>query len=79
MKLTCPDASTFLLDNFQQKNGKDVDITYQCVDRTAGNVMIILAWYGWHTLIATRLDNLEDAIQMKSPFTSRDICSLSSI
>ncbi len=57
MKLTCPDAGTFPLDNLQEKKGKDVDIIYQYVGATAGNVMMILAWYGCHTPIATLLDN----------------------
>ena len=79
MKLTYLDAGTFPLDIPQQKNGKDVDIIFQYAGETAGRVMMILAWYGWQMLIATLLDNSEDGFQLKSPCTSRDICSLSSI
>lgn len=53
MKLTYLDTDTFPLDIPQQKNGKDVDIIYQYVGGTTGNVMIILAWYDWHSLIET--------------------------
>jgi sugar/nucleoside kinase (ribokinase family) len=64
--LTCLGAGTFPLDNLQEKNGKDVNILYQHVGGTAGNVMTILAWYGWHTLPAARLDDSEVGFQLKA-------------
>ena len=64
--LTCLGAGTFPLDNLQEKNGKDVNILYQHVGGTAGNVMTILAWYGWHTLPAARLDDSEVGYQLKA-------------
>ena len=48
--LTCLGVGTFPLDNLQEKNGKEVKTIYQHVGGTAGNVMTILAWMGWHTL-----------------------------
>lgn len=53
MKLTYLARVLSPLDNLQEKKGKDVDIIYQYVGATAGNVMMILAWYGWHMLIVT--------------------------
>ena len=44
--LTCLGAGTFPLDNLQEKIGKNVNIIYQHVGGTAGNVMTILAWMG---------------------------------
>ena len=64
--LTCLGAGTFPLDNLQKKNGKDVNVIYQHVGGTAGNVMTILAWYGWHTLPAARLDDSEVGYQLKA-------------
>lgn len=64
--LTCLGAGTFPLDNLQEKNGKDVNVIYQHVGGTAGNVMTILAWYGWHTLPAARLDDSEVGFQLKA-------------
>ena len=66
IRLTCLGAGTFPLDNLQEKNGKDVNIIYQHVGGTAGNVMTILAWYGWHTLPAARLDNSEVGFFLKA-------------
>ena len=56
--LTCLGAGTFPLDNLQEKNGKDVNVIYQHVGGTAGNVMTILAWYGWQRHDHTRLDGM---------------------
>jgi sugar/nucleoside kinase (ribokinase family) len=64
--LTCLGAGTFPLDNLQEKIGKDVNIIYQHVGGTAGNVMTILAWIGWHTLPAARLDDSEVGFQLKA-------------
>ena len=64
--LTCLGAGTFPLDNLQEKIGKNVNIIYQHVGGTAGNVMTILAWYGWHTLPAARLDDSEVGFQLKA-------------
>ena len=64
--LTCLGAGTFPLDNLQEKDGKNVNIIYQHVGGTAGNVMTILAWYGWHTLPAARLDDSEVGFQLKA-------------
>ena len=64
--LTCLGAGTFPLDNLQEKKGKDVNIIYQHVGGTAGNVMTILAWMGWHTLPAARLDDSEVGFQLKA-------------
>ena len=65
-KLTCLGAGTFPLDNLQKKNGKDVKTIYQHVGGTAGNVMTILAWMGWHTLPAARLDDSEVGFLLKA-------------
>ncbi len=64
--LTCLGAGTFPLDNLQEKNGQDLKTIYQHVGGTAGNVMTILAWYGWHTLPAARLDDSEVGFQLKA-------------
>ena len=64
--LTCLGAGTFPLDNLQEKIGKNVNIIYQHVGGTAGNVMTILAWMGWHTLPAARLDDSEVGFQLKA-------------
>lgn len=64
--LTCLGVGTFPLDNLQEKNGKEVRTIYQHVGGTAGNVMTILAWYGWHTLPAARLDDSEVGFQLKA-------------
>lgn len=65
-KLTCLGAGTFPLDNLQEKNGKDVKTIYQHVGGTCGNVMSILAWMGWHTLPAARLDDSEAGLLIKA-------------
>lgn len=69
-KLTCLGAGTFPLDNLQEKNGKDVKTIYQHVGGTCGNVMSILAWMGWHTLPAARLDDSEVGLQLKADLES---------
>ena len=69
-KLTCLGVGTFPLDNLQEKNGKDVKTIYQHVGGTAGNVMSILAWYGWHTLPAARLDDSEIGLLLKTDLES---------
>jgi hypothetical protein len=40
------------------------------VGGTAGNVMSILAWMGWHTLPAARLDDSEVGLQLKADLES---------
>ena len=56
MGLTCLGAGTFPLDNLMMKHSKDnIETLYQHVGGTAGNVMSILAWYGWIALPAARL------------------------
>lgn len=69
-KLTCLGAGTFPLDNLQEKNGKDVKTIYQHVGGTCGNVMSILAWMGWHTLPAARLDDSETGLLIKADLES---------
>jgi len=69
-KLTCLGAGTFPLDNLQEKNGKDVKTIYQHVGGTCGNVMSILAWMGWHTLPAARLDDSEAGLLIKADLES---------
>ena len=69
-KLTCLGVGTFPLDNLQEKNGKDVKTIYQHVGGTCGNVMSILAWMGWHTLPAARLDNSETGLLIKADLES---------
>lgn len=69
-KLTCLGVGTFPLDNLQEKNGKDVKTIYQHVGGTCGNVMSILAWMGWHTLPAARLDDSETGLLIKSDLES---------
>ena len=64
--LTCLGAGTFPLYNLQEKNGKYVNIIYQHVGGTAGNVMTILAWYGWPSLPAARLHDSEIGFQLKT-------------
>lgn len=68
--LTCLGAGTFPLDNLQEKIGKNVNIIYQHVGGTAGNVMTILAWMGWHTLPAARLDDSEAGLLIKADLES---------
>ena len=69
-KLTCLGAGTFPLDNLQEKKGKDVKTIYQHVGGTCGNVMSILAWMGWHTLPAARLDDSEAGLLIKADLES---------
>jgi len=69
-KLTCLGVGTFPLDNLQEKNGKDVKTIYQHVGGTCGNVMSILAWMGWHTLPAARLDDSETGLLIKADLES---------
>lgn len=69
-KLTCLGAGTFPLDNLQEKNGKDVKTIYQHVGGTCGNVMSILAWMGWHTLPAARIDDSETGLLIKADLES---------
>jgi sugar/nucleoside kinase (ribokinase family) len=69
-KLTCLGVGTFPLDNLQEKNGKDVKTIYQHVGGTCGNVMSILAWMGWHTLPAARLDDSEAGLLIKADLES---------
>ena len=69
--LTCLGAGTFPLDNLMVKHSKDdVETIYQHVGGTAGNVMSILAWMGWHTLPAARLDDSEVGYQLKADLES---------
>lgn len=69
--LTCLGAGTFPLDNLMMKCSKDdVETIYQHVGGTAGNVMSILAWYGWHTLPAARLDDSEIGLLLKTDLES---------
>jgi hypothetical protein len=64
--LTCLGAGTFPLDNLLMKHADgSVETIYQHVGGTAGNVMSILAWMGWHTLPAARLDDSEVGLQLK--------------
>ena len=66
MGLTCLGAGTFPLDNLMMKHSKDdIETLYQHVGGTAGNVMSILAWYGWLALPAARLDDSEVGFQLK--------------
>jgi len=69
-KLTCLGVGTFPLDNLQEKNGKGVKTIYQHVGGTCGNVMSILAWMGWHTLPAARLDDSEAGLLIKADLES---------
>ena len=69
-KLTCLGVGTFPLDNLQEKNGKDVKTIYQHVGGTCGNVMSILAWMGWHTLPAARIDDSETGLLIKADLES---------
>ena len=67
MGLTCLGAGTFPLDNLMMKHSKDdIETLYQHVGGTAGNVMSILAWYGWLALPAARLDDSEVGFQLKT-------------
>ena len=69
--LTCLGAGTFPLDNLMVKHSKDdVETIYQHVGGTAGNVMTILAWMGWHSLPAARLDDSEVGLQLKADLES---------
>ena len=69
-KLTYLGVGTFPLDNLQEKNGKGVKTIYQHVGGTCGNVMSILAWMGWHTLPAARLDDSEAGLLIKADLES---------
>ena len=65
--LTCLGAGTFPLDNLMRKCADGtVETINQHVGGTAGNVMSILAWMGWHTLPAARLDDSEYGLQIKA-------------
>ncbi len=65
--LTCLGVGTFPLDNLMVKHSKDdVEAICQHVGGTAGNVMTILAWYGWHTLPAARLDDSKEGLLLKT-------------
>ena len=69
--LTCLGAGTFPLDNLMMKHADgSVETIYQHVGGTAGNVMSILAWMGWHTLPAARLDDSEVGLQLKADLES---------
>ena len=69
--LTCLGAGTFPLDNLLMKHADgSVETIYQHVGGTAGNVMSILAWMGWHTLPAARLDDSEVGLQLKADLES---------
>ena len=69
--LTCLGAGTFPLDNLLMKHSDgSVETIYQHVGGTAGNVMSILAWMGWHTLPAARLDDSEVGLQLKADLES---------
>ena len=69
--LTCLGAGTFPLDNLMMKHADgNVETIYQHVGGTAGNVMSILAWMGWHTLPAARLDDSEVGLQLKADLES---------
>ena len=69
--LTCLGVGTFPLDNLMVKHSKDdVETIYQHVGGTAGNVMSILAWMGWHSLPAARLDDSEVGLQLKADLES---------
>ena len=77
--LTCLGAGTFPLDNLLMKHADgSVETIYQHVGGTAGNVMSILAWMGWHTLPAARLDDSEVGLQLKVDLESYgcDTCYL---
>ena len=72
--LTCLGAGTFPLDNLLMKHSDgSVETIYQHVGGTAGNVMSILAWMGWHTLPAARLDDSEVGLQLKADLESYDV------
>ena len=69
--LTCLGAGTFPLDNLLMKHADgSVETIYQHVGGTAGNVMSILAWMGWHTLPAARLDDSKVGLQLKADLES---------
>ena len=69
--LTCLGAGTFPLDNLLMKHTDgSVETIYQHVGGTAGNVMSILAWMGWQTLPAARLDDSEVGLQLKADLES---------
>lgn len=69
--LTCLGAGTFPLDNLLMKHADgSVETIYQHVGGTAGNVMSILAWMGWQTLPAARLDDSEVGLQLKADLES---------
>ena len=69
--LTCLGAGTFPLDNLMMKHADgSVETIYQHVGGTAGNVMSILAWMGWHTLPAARLDDSEVGLQLRADLES---------
>ena len=70
-RLTCLGAGTFPLDNLLMKHADgSVETIYQHVGGTAGNVLSILAWMGWHTLPAARLDDSEVGLQLKADLES---------
>ena len=69
--LTCLGAGTFPLDNLLMKHADgNAETIYQHVGGTAGNVMSILAWMGWHTLPAARLDDSEVGLQLRADLES---------
>ena len=69
--LTCLGAGTFPLDNLLMKGADgSIETIYQHVGGTAGNVMSILAWMGWQTLPAARLDDSEVGLQLKADLES---------
>ena len=68
---TCLVAGTFPLDNLMVRHGRgDVEPINQHVGGTAGNVASILAWYGWHSLPAARLDDSPTGFQIKADLES---------
>lgn len=70
-ELICLVAGTFPLDNLMVRHGRgNVECVNQHVGGTAGNVASILAWYGWHSLPAARLDDSETGFQIKADLES---------
>lgn len=79
IRLTCLGAGTFPLDNLMVKHADGVvEHINQHVGGTCGNVMSILAWMGWHTLPAARLDDSEAGLLIKADLESYgcDTCYL---
>ena len=73
-ELICLVAGTFPLDNLMVRHGRgNVECVNQHVGGTAGNVASILAWYGWHSLPAARLDDSETGFQIKADLEERNI------